>query len=172
MSGAARSLVASLSFVALLLAAFVPPAWAQGNRRTNITTAGFPLTSTSSSPADFDAGFVAIGSTTFTIDLRTNSGAGGFSPRVTTVNVQCAAPCPAGGTAALSGLQWRRADLGVWNSLTANYVLVESRTAFFNGANDPWQNSLVWRYALSWTGTPPAAPTDFYIQMQLVVTAP
>jgi hypothetical protein len=169
---AVQSIVATCSLVALVLAALAPQAQAQGNRRTNITTTGFPLATTSTSPADFDAGFVSIGSTTFTIDLRTNTGAGGFSPRVTTVNVQCAAPCPATGTTALSGLQWRRADLGVWNTLTTSYVLVESRTAAFNGANDPWQNTLEWRYLLSWTGTPPAAATDFYIRFELVVTAP
>lgn len=172
MRRAVRRIVASSSLAVLVLAALAPLASAQGNRRTNVTTTGFPLTAPSTSPADFDAGFVDIGSTTFTVDLRTNAGAGGFSPRVTTINVQCAAPCPASGTAALSGLQWRRADLGVWNTLTTAYVQVESRTATFNGANDPWQNTLMWRYLLSWTGTPPASATDFYVRLELVVTAP
>lgn len=172
MRRAIRSIVAACSLALAVLAAVKTPAQAQGSRRTNITTTGFPLATPSTSPADFDAGFVAIGSTTFTVDLRTNTGLGGFSPRVTTVNVQCAAPCPASGTAALSGLQWRRADLGAWIPLTTAYVQVESRIATFAGANDPWQNTLFWRYVLWWTGTPPAAATEFYVRLELVVTAP
>lgn len=172
MKRAGPSMVAACGLALVVLAAVAPQVLAQGSRRTNITTTGFPLATTSTSPADFDAGFVAIGSTTFTVDLRTNTGGGGFSPRVTTVNVQCAAPCPASGTASLAGLQWRRADLGVWNTLTTAYVPVESRTATFAGANDPWQNTLFWRYLLSWTGTPPAAASDFYVRLELVVTAP
>lgn len=143
----------------------------QGQRRTEITLSGFPISNVSTAPADFDAGFVLLGSTSWTVDLTRNQGAGGFSPRVTTVNVVCAAPCPASGTLPVGSLEWRRADLGVWNPLSTTPTLVETRTATFNGTNDPWTNSVQWRYALSWTGTPPSAAT-FNVAFELVVTAP
>lgn len=157
----------------LLAFGFIPPlAEAQGNRRTNLTTTGFPIGATTTTPVDYDAEFVSIGSTSFTVDLRTNAGGGGFSPRETTVRVRCGTPCPASGTLAVSGLEWRRADLGAWNPLTTAFADVEERVATFNGANDPWSNSLFWRYALTWTGTPPTAQTQFYIEFQLQVLAP
>jgi hypothetical protein len=145
---------------------------AQGNRRTNVTTTGFTLTSGGASTTDYDAGSVTIGTTGFTVNLTTNNGGGGFSPRVTTVQVRCNTPCPASGTLALAGLQWRRTDLGVWNTLTTTFVTIETRTATFNGTNDPWSNSVVWRYALTWGGVPPTAATAFNVQFQLVVAAP
>lgn len=159
--------------LAVALLALLPAmASAQGNRRTNITTTGFPLSVTQTTPTDYDAGFVTLGTTSFTVDLRTNNGAGGFSPRQTTVRVRCGGACPASGTAALNRLQWRRADLGVWNPLTTAFVDVETRVATFNGANDPWSNSLQWRYTLDWASVPPAAATAFYIEVELQVTAP
>jgi hypothetical protein len=143
---------------------------AQGLSFTRLEISGFPLTSTSTSPANFDAGAVIIGTTSFTVDLTFNLF--GFSPRITSVRVNCALPCPATGTLPVSGMQWRRADLAGWNTLTTTPTLIETRTAFFNGANDPWGNSLQWRYLLSWTGRPPAAASTFHIRFELVVTAP
>ena len=144
---------------------------AQGNRRTNITITGFPLTVASTTIAQFDAASVIIGNTTFTIELRTNTGGGGFSPRVTTVRVSCLAPCPTTGTLSVGGLQWRRTDLATWNALSTTPTVVEARTAVFAGANDPWSNSMQWRYAADWTTTPPGT-SSFRLQYELVVTAP
>lgn len=170
MGRAPRRLLLALSLIA---AASAPgAAEAQGNRRTNLTTTGFPITATTTTPVDYDAGFVAIGSTTFTVNLTTNAGAGGFSPRVTTVRVRCGSPCPASGTLPVSGLEWRRADLGAWTPLTTAFADVEVRTATFNGTNDPWSNSIFWRYALTWAGVPPTAQTQYFIEFQLQVTAP
>lgn len=142
------------------------------NRRTTLTLAGFPLAVASTSASDFDAGAVTLGSTSFTVDLTTNSGGGGFSPRVTEVAVACTAPCPNTGTLGVSGLQWRRNDLGTWNALTTTNVVVETRTATFNGTNDPWSNTLHWRYVLSWTANPPTGATNWQVAMRLTVTAP
>jgi len=172
--GAARMRPA-LRRVALLLAIvglIAPELGAQGQRLSVLTLSGFPLTSTTTTVANFDAGFVSIGTTSFTVDLTRNAGGGGFSPRVTTVQVLCALPCPASGTLPPGALQWRRADLGAWNAIGTTGALVETRTATFNGANDPWGNSVDWRYALSWTGTPPTDATQFNIAFELVVTAP
>lgn len=170
MGRAPRRLLTVLSLVAIGLLPSVSEA--QGNRRTNLTTTGFPISATTTTPVDYDAGFVAIGSTGFTVDLRTNTGAGGFSPRVTTVRVRCGSPCPASGALPVSGLEWRRSDLGVWTPLTTAFADVEARTATFNGTNDPWSNSIVWRYALTWAGVPPTAQTQYFIEFQLQVTAP
>lgn len=167
-----RSSTRALIFLTAALLAAPTLLDAQGNRRTTLTTSGFAMTVNGASTTDYDAGAVSIGNTTFTVDLTTNSGGGGFSPRVTTVNVRCNTPCPTSGTLPLGGLQWRRNDLGTWNTLTTTFVLVESRTATFGGTNDPWNNTLVWRYALTWAGVPPTAATAYQVQFQLVVTAP
>lgn len=142
-------------------------AFAQTNRLTVLTMSGFPLNVTTTSTNDFDAGSTALGSTGFSVDLASNAG-GTFATRVTTVSVACAAPCPAG----ISNLQWRRADLGTWNTLTTTFVVVEQRTATFGGVNDPWGNTLFWRYLLTWTGSPPTPAQEFRIQMLLQTAAP
>ncbi|HRQ78083.1 MAG TPA: hypothetical protein PLY94_05740 [Gemmatimonadaceae bacterium] len=156
----------------LLVTLFSATLQAQGNRRTQMTVTGFSLTASGTTVADFDAGAITLGSTNFNVNLTTNSGAGGFSPRRTRVSVRCLTPCPNSGSAPLAGLQWRRADLAAWNTLTTSFVLVEERVAAYNGANDPWQNSMAWRYQLSYTGTPERPVTRFRIQYQLQVTAP
>jgi hypothetical protein len=139
--------------------------------QTTLTVAGWPLTVTSTSGSDFEAGFISLGSTTFTVNatsnffnLRTN--------RTTTVQVQCLAACPRSGTLALAGLQWRRADQATWTTLTAAFVTVEQRSLVYNGTNDPWGNTIFWRYLLSWTANPPTAATQFRIQFRMNVTAP
>ena len=96
----------------LAFASLVALPWtlrAQG-RRTDLTVTGLPFTVTQTTPADFDAGFVILGTLTFTVDATSNQPS--FSPRVTTVNVRCFAPCPSTGTLNASRLQWRRGDLG------------------------------------------------------------
>ena len=160
-----------LVVAAVALALGAPSAVESQGRRTVLSVTGLPLTVTSTTAADFDAGSVTLGSAVFTVDLTTNSG-GGFSPRLTTVDVRCGTPCPASGTLAAGSLQWRRNDLGVWNALTTTFVFVEQRTATFNGTNDPWSNTLFWRYVVSWTGNPPAAATAFYLEFQLTVATP
>lgn len=158
--------------VTLLFAGFLVPAALPAQLwQTNLAVAGWPLTVTTTSGADFEAGFVALGTTTFTVNatsnlfsLRTN--------RVTTVGVRCVAACPRSGTLALAGLQWRRNDLATWNTLTTAVVTVEQRTLTYNGTNDPWSNSVSWRYLLDWTATPPTAASQFRVQFNLVVTSP
>lgn len=142
---------------------------AQGGRRTFLNISGLPLTVTSTSAADFEAGAVQIGTMTFTVDLTANNP--NFSPRLTTVEVRCAV-CPAAGTIATAGLQWRRGDLGTWNPLTATFAFVEQRLAFWQGANHPWSNTISFRYALDWVTSAPAAATEFQLEFQLTVAAP
>lgn len=155
--------------LALALGAF-ESVGAQG-RRTVLSVTGLPLTVATTTADDFDALAVSLGSLAFTVDLTTNSG-GGFSPRATTVEVRCGTPCPASGTLTVGSLEWRRTDLGVWNPLTTTFATIENRTATFGGTNDPWGNTVHWRYALTWTANPPTAATAFYLEFQLTVAAP
>ncbi len=165
-----RAALAALLLPAAVAAALPRAAGAQFYF-TQLTLNGFPLTNTGPSILDFDAGSVALGSTTFTVNLTLNL-FGSFSPRVTTVRVRCNVACPASGTLPLAGLQWRRSDLATWNTLTTTFVTIETRTATFNGTNDPWSNTLFWRYLLSYAGTPPTAATQFNVQYELQVSAP
>ena len=155
----------------LLVAALLACAASAGaQRRTNLAVTGLPFTVAATTPADFDAGFVVLGTLTFTVNATSNRPR--FSPRVTTVNVRCFAPCPSSGTLSAASLQWRRGDLGTWNALTTTRTLVETRTVTFNGTNDPWSNTIQFRYLLNWATTPPTAATQFRVQLQLVVAAP
>lgn len=159
------------------LALMAPLAQAQGGpppgvgRRTAISITGLPVTIANISAADFDAGFRVLGTATFTVDATSNNPA--FSPRNTTVAVRCFSPCPATGTLAPTGLQWRRGDLGTWIPLTTTLALVETRTVTFGGANDPWSNTIQFRYVLDWATTAPTtAPTTFNVELELTVAAP
>lgn len=173
MRGPARGLVrllAGAAACALLLCAAARPAHAQIGRRTQLTVTGLPFTVTQTTPADFDAGFVILGTLTFTVDATSNFPS--FSPRLTTVNVRCFAPCPSSGTLSATRVQWRRGDLGTWNNLTTTLSPVEARTVTPGGANDPWTNTIQFRYTLAWASVPPTAATQFRVELELVVTAP
>ena len=136
--------------------------------RMNIT--GWPLTMATTTGADFEAGAVSLGTTSITVDARTNMPPG--SPRTTTVAVSCLPACPRTGTLPLAGLQWRRDDQVSWTTLTTTNVVIEQRQILFNGTNDPWSRTLQWRYVLNWLTNPPTAATQFRIQFSLTVTAP
>lgn len=139
---------------------------AQG-RRSVLSVTGLPLSLTATSTTDFDAGSATVGTVNFSVDLTTNSG-GGFSPRVTNVQVRCGAVC----TGAFNRLQWRRNDLAVWNTLSTTFASIEIRTATFGGTNDPWSNSIIFRRLLDYATDAPSGPTAFTLEFQLVVTAP
>ncbi len=161
---------AGAALVALLTLA-ARPASVEAQWQTVLTLTGWPLNVTTTSANDFEAGFVLLGSTTIAVDL-TSALFGFFATRSTTVQVQCVAACPRSGSLALTGLQWRRDDQATWTTLTTAYVDIEERTATFNGANDPWSRTLLWRYVLSWTANPPAPASQFRVRFRLVVAAP
>lgn len=156
-----RSLVAAV----VVLAALATTATAQ-NRLTELTVSGFPLTETETSIAELDAGVITLGSTDFTVDLLSNSGAR-FRNRYTNVEVICAAPCPVD----VTRLQWRRADQATWNSLSdVTWTSIEVRFTRYNGTNDPWSQTVFWRYLVDWTTTPPASAQEYRIQFRLTTT--
>lgn len=160
--GAARLLVA------LWAGAVVAPLTVDA-QRVRLTLSGFPLQVTTTTGADFDAGSVALGSMSFTVDMTLGVP---LTATATTVSVSCDAPCPQSGSLSLAALQWRRADLATWNTLTTSPTLVETRSVTFLGANDPWSNTVAWRYLLTWTANPPAAATRWRIRFQLTTSAP
>jgi hypothetical protein len=164
-----RSALGKLALAVGALVLTTASADAQGGRRTFLYVTGLALTVTSTSAADFESGAVQIGTMTFTVDLTANNP--NFSPRLTTVAMRCAV-CPASGTISAAGLQWRRGDLGTWNPVTATFTFVEQRLAFWQGANDPWSNTISFRYALDWATSAPAAATEFQLEFQLTVAAP
>lgn len=154
--------------LSLLMMVFATSVAAQ---RVQLTISGLPLTTPTTSPNDFDAGSVALGSTGFSVEVVNNNN----TRRRTTVSVRCALPCPATGSLDLSRVQWRRADLGSWNSLTTSFTapsVVEFRNIQNGVENDPWSNSIFWRYLLDWVLTPPAAASRFNLEFQLTVAAP
>lgn len=163
-----RALLAGTLVVAVLLVVAVHEAAAQ--RQTSLAIAGWPLTAASTSATDFEAGFVLLGATSFTIDALSNTPA--FTLRSTTVSVQCVPACPRSGTLPLAGVQWRRSDQATWTTLTTAYVPIETRTLSFGGVNDPWSQTVQWRYALDWATNPPTAASQFRIRFQLTVAAP
>ena len=151
----------------VLLSLLATPAMVAA-QRTRIQLTGFPITFTAPTGADFDAGFIqAATAGTFTVEARQ-----GPETRTTIVSIRCSAPCPSTGTKALSTLQWRRSDLGTWNTLTTTDTQVEQRVIVPNGSNDPWTNSIQWRFLLSWMGDPPSATANFNIIFTLTVTVP
>jgi hypothetical protein len=153
--------------VLLFLIGLATPAsvWAQS---TTIAVVGFPLAFPTPTGGDFVAGFIQSAGTTFTVDATT----GTTAQRTTIVSVRCNAPCPATGPKSLATLQWSRQDLGTWQTLTTTDAFVEQRFVFRNGTNDPWSNTLNWRFLLDWTGDPPGALTRFDIRFTLTVTVP
>lgn len=156
-----RSLVAAV----VVLTVMATTAAAQ-NRLTQLTVSGFPLSDTETSIAELDAGSIALGSTDFTVDLLTNSG-NPYRNRYTNIEVICAAPCPVD----VTRLQWRRADQATWNTLSdVNWTSIEVRLATIDGANDPWSQTVFWRYLVDWTTSPPAAAKEYRIQFRLTTT--
>ncbi len=134
--------------------------------RTTLTTSGLPLLVTGTTGADLEAGFVLLGSSSFTVEA---SGKAKDFPRTATVQVSCGAPCPAAGTAAVNSLQWRRDDQVTWTSLSTSFTTVETSSFATSGTT---ARTLFWRYVLDWTSAPPTANTQFLIDFQLVVTSP
>jgi hypothetical protein len=144
---------------------------AQGLWGTGLALTGWPLTVTNTTGNDFEAGFVSLGSTTFSVDGTSNL-FNLFTSRLTTVSVQCVAPCPRSGTIPAAGLEWRRDDQATWTPLTNAYVDIEERVLTYGGANDPWGRTMHWRYVLSWTGNPPAAASQYRVRFRLLIAAP
>jgi hypothetical protein len=142
--------------------------------QTALDVTGFPLTFSTPTIDDFDAGFIASPTpVTFTI----NAVSGTSGQRTATVSIRCSAPCPTQGTKSMSTLRWARVDLMAWQTLQTSDAIIESRAMFKGspppGSNDPWSNSIIFQFLLDWgTDLPSATVNRFDIVMTLTVTAP
>jgi hypothetical protein len=137
------------------LVLFASPAAAQS---TTLNLAGNIITFPAPTAADYVAGFVnSATGVTFTVDALSSSG----QANTTTIAIKSTS-ANLGNGKVLADLQWRRSDLATWNSITLANVNVESRLQTFNGANDPWSNTIFFRMKLAWTTDAPAAYTANY----------
>ncbi len=152
-----RVLAEGLLLAVVLLALTACVAEAQRLRLT--ITGGAPITFPTVTDAHYIAGSVqATTPLGFSMQLRFGN-AGALRTGILSIR---AASGVMGGSKPIGDMQWRRSDLGAWNSLTTSNVTVESRTMRRNPAiNNPWTNSLVFRTLLSWANDGPAsyAPT-------------
>jgi len=155
--------------LALALLVIGSPALVAG-QRISLTVTGFPITFPTPTGADFAAGYIeSPAPTTFTVDALTGSVQ---LLRTTTVSVRCRTPCPATGSKPAGTLQWRRADQATWHTLTTTDTPVETRQVQRMRSNDPWSNSIYWRFLLDWGSDPPGPLSRFDIIVTLTVTSP
>lgn len=109
---------------------------------------GAPIAFPVVTEADYDAGSVtASAPLAFTLSL---TGGAANTDRTGILSIRASAAVM-GGTKPIGDMQWRRSDLGVWNSLTTADVVVESHTMRRSGLNNPWSNSVEFRALLDWS---------------------
>lgn len=139
---------------------------------TTVTVSGFPVTFPPVTAADLDAGILSSSTpTSFTVEIT------GGQPvaRTTIVTLRCQAPCPVTGSKPAAQLQWRRADLPFWQTLSTTDVEVERRVVErrlpLPQSNNPWSATLYWQTLLDWSTDSPGIHT-FDIVLTLTVTAP
>lgn len=157
-----RIVLTALCSAALLSILLPGRALAQGS--VTLTVTGGPLAFPAPTATDFTNGFLtAAGQIKYAL-----SGSGGppSTSRTTTISIH-ATTATLGGTYTVGHLQWQRADLATWNSISTTDTQVESQ-AFTRSA--PWNNALNFRLLLDWT-----TPTGSYstsIVITLTTTTP
>jgi hypothetical protein len=135
-------------------------------QQATLTLANAPLTLPGPTAADYNAGFVT-GPTgiTFSVDIA----GGSNQPRTTIVSIRSTA-ATMGGTKPIGNLQWRRADLVAWNSVTTSDVVIQTVTPYRRN-DPPWSNTVFLRVLLSWTADPPGSYSAPLV-VTLTVTTP
>jgi hypothetical protein len=107
-------------------------------------------------PADLTAGILAASAP---VSFQVTPAA---LAQTTTVTIK-ASDATMGGSKSVADLQWRRGDLGTWQSLTQTDVFVESRTYTLLEARPAWENTIYFRVVLRWVGDPPATYVGNYV---------
>jgi hypothetical protein len=160
-----------LALVALVLACTPASLVAQGAIKNRMTLSTTTITFPTVTEADYDAGFIAASSPlTITFDASKAGGAASGVQRTSIISVRATA-ATMGGTKAIGDLLWRRSDLSTWNSVSTTDATIESRQFVFNGLNDPWTTTVLFRTTLNWATDVPAtysAPLTF----TLTITTP
>ena len=153
--GDRRSNTAGRLFLLLGLVCFASPVAAQ---TTTLLLGGNIITFPAPTATDYVNGYVySATGVLFTVDATSDAG----QATTTTVAIKSTS-ANLGNGKVLADLQWRRSDLATWNSITLANVNVESRSQTFNGANDPWSNTIFFRMKLTWTTDAPAVYTANY----------
>ncbi|HEV7593762.1 MAG TPA: hypothetical protein VGO33_02110 [Gemmatimonadaceae bacterium] len=152
-AGSRSNTAAGVSLLLALLC-FASPAAAQS---TTLALSGNIITFPAPTATDYVNGFVYSSGVLFTVDATSNSG----QANMTTVAIKSTS-ANLGNGKVLADLQWRRSDLATWNTITLANVNVEARSQTFNGANDPWSNTIFFRMKLTWTTDAPATYTANY----------
>ena len=156
-----KGLSRQVLFVLTLLVPVQVPA-----QQATLTLVNAPATLSTPTAADYNAGFVAEPTgITFLVGLS----GGGNTARTTIVSIRSTATTM-GATKPIGDLQWRRADLGTWNSVTTNNVVVQTVTPFRRN-DPPWSNTIFFRALLSWTADPPGSYSAPLV-VTLTVTTP
>lgn len=154
----------SVAIVAALALAASP--LAAQNPKTDLNLAGATITFAAPTATDYAAGWInSPTGVTFTIDATL-----GNQSHTTTVLIR-ATSANLGGGKLIGDLQWRRADLPAWNSITATDAQVEQRIQIRNGLNDPWGNTVFFRMLLNWTTDVPRTYSANY-RITLTQTVP
>lgn len=128
---------------------------AQGQNRatpkTLLTVSSNVVTFAPPTAADYGNGSVnAADGVTFVV-ATTN----GNQTHVTTILIRAIAD-KLGNGKDIGDVQWRRADLPTWNTLTLTNAQVEERVQVPRGLNDPWSNTILFRVLLAWNRDAPA----------------
>jgi hypothetical protein len=158
--GSGRELRHSL-FAIVLLAGSALSTQTAGAQTTRLTLAGSAITIATPVAADYAAGWKASATgVTYTVDA--------ISGVARTAIVLIRAGCSdLGAGKALGDLQWRRSDLGTWNSITNSDVTVEQRSMVLNALNDPWSNTLFFRILLNWATD---EPNPYFCDLKITLT--
>ena len=143
----------TIAAISLAVALFSSPLAAQ---KTILTLTGGVVTFPAPTAADYDAGYIDSPGMTFTVNAQTGAS------RTTTISIRSTS-ASLGGAKPIGELQWRRADLAVWNPIALSDAQVEQRVQVRNGLNDPWNNTIFFRMLLNWTTDPPATYAANYV---------
>lgn len=164
-----RSPAVRLLLLGLLAASVARPAEAQGSIKNRLTLSGNTITFPTPTETDYDNGFVsATTSITTTFDASKAGGPSSGTQRTSTISVSGSIT---GGTKPIGDFQWQRSGTGTWTSLTATDATVESRQFVFNGVNDPWSATVLFRSLLNWTVDGPGT-SSATIVFKLTITTP
>lgn len=152
----------------VLAAATARPAAAQGSIKNRLTLSATTITFPQPTETDFDNGFVSASTTIVaTFDASKAGGPSSGTQRTSTISISGSTT----GAKPIGDFQWQRNGTSTWTSLTASDATVESRQFAFNGVNDPWTSTVLFRSLLNWTtdvpGTYPAT-----IVFKLTITTP
>lgn len=154
--------------VVVLLGALLVPGALQAQGTESMTLSATTVTFPTPTVTDFDNGFLTA-STSVTYTVATSGGPPGTS-HTATISVKSSS-ANLGGGKAIGDLQWSRADLGTWNSMTTTNATVEQRTLVRRGLNDPWSNTVNFQMLLSYANDAPGTHSATLV-FTLTITTP